>query len=392
MTLRTLIEEARNLEGLTERDAGRAAEFLKKAMQRGDRPAAQYWAKIAKGAARAGAAVAKGAAALAKGDSHGHGDGHDDGEKPGLWDRLKGLGKSIKDAPKNVKRMLTDKDYRAEVGKSVGAALKRKGKAAWGMVKHEAHEFKVAGKALKKIARKEKLDAEDKKALKAAGKALAVTVIGTAAMGGIGHLTLGAMAKHFAAETALKAVGRAALFASADLNEEDDAVMARWAEAVIAGVAEKFEQLGEMDPEAVAALIADVEYSGGSEDEEDDADVEESAFARVAGRLAEAIDSGTVSTFLMVLRSKLTQYDKRLGDNEAKRGGMPNIYRIGHYLKAAQDVEDAVKGLENKDDAESLGALKKALAKSFGTNMSPVKATIKQIDAFLDSGKKPSLK
>ncbi len=425
MTLLAHIEEAHQLPGLYAGELGegmfnKAAEFLKKAMRRGDKKAAQYWGKIVKGAktagtvaraatiataqtvghgaAKVGAAVAKGAAALAKGDVHGHGDDHGDaahsGEKPGLWDRLKGVGKSLKDAPKNVKRMLTDKDYRAEVGKKVGASLKRKASAAWGMVKHEAHEFKVAGKAIAKIARKEKLDDNDKKALKAAGKALAVTVIGTAAMGGLGHLTVGAMAKHFAAETAVKAVGRAALFASANLNEEDDAIMARWAEAVINGVAEEFEKLGDMDPEDVAKLIADVEYSGGSEDEEDDEETSEmntGYYARVANRLAEAIDSGTVATFLMVLKSKLTQYDKRLGDSEAKKGRV-NIYRLGHYLQAANDVEAAVKGLEQKDDAEALGALKKAMAKSFAADMPPVKATIKQIDAWLSGGKKPSLK
>lgn len=428
MTLLAHIEDAHQLVGLyegalDENTLKKAAEFFNKALRRGDKKAAQYWGNIVKGAqtaktvaraatvataqtvghgaAKAGAAVVKGAVALAKGDVHGHGHDHGDaahsGEKPGLWDRLKGVAKSLKDAPKNVKRMLTDKDYRADVGKKVGVSLKRKAGAAWGMVKHEAHEFKVAGKAIAKIARKEKLDANDKKALKAAGKALAVTVIGTAAMGGLGHLTVGALAKHFAAETAVKAVGRAALFASANLSEEDDAIMARWAEAVINGVADAFEKLGDMDPEDVAKLIADVEYSGGSEGEDEDQDQETSEmnskyYTRVANRLAEGINSGTVATFLMVLRSKLTQYDKRLGDSESKRGGMANIYRLGHYLKAAEDVEAAVKGMENKDDVEALGVLKKAIVQSFGANMSPVKATLKQIDAFLDSGKKPSLK
>jgi len=415
MNLRALLDEAQELPGLhdvTGLSEDQATVFYQKAVRRGDKEAAAYWAKIiqqAKVAAKsatktvghsakkAGTALAKGALALAKGDPHHyhHGDhGHADAGETRLWDRLKSVGKSIKDAPKNVKRMLTDKDYRAEVGKKVGGALKKKAKTAWGMVKHEAHEFKVAGKALKKLAKREKLNDDDKKAMKAAAKALAVTVIGTAAMGGIGHLTLGAMAKHFAAETALKAVGRAALFASVHLHEEDAAVMARWAEAVMNSVADEFDKLGEMDPEDVAKLIADVEYTGeDSEDTtEETTEMQSGYFARVSARLAEAISSGTVETFLMVLRSKLTQYDKRLGSGESKRGGMPNIYRIGHYLKAAQDVEDAVSSIKTKDDPESLQSLKRAIAQSFGATMPPAKATLKQIDDYIASGKKPTLK
>lgn len=408
MNLRALLNEAQELPGLhdvTGLSEDQATVFYQKAVRRGDKEAASYWANViqkaktaGQGAKKAGAALAKGALALAKGDSHHyhHGDnghGHD-GDASSLWDRLKGVGKSIKDAPKNVKRLLTDKGYRSEVGKKVGGVLKKKAKTAWGMVKHEAHEFKVAGKALKKLAKREKLDDDDKKAMKAAAKALAVTVIGTAAMGGIGHLTLGAMAKHFAAETALKAVGRAALFASVHLHEEEDAMMSRWAEAVMNSVADEFDKLGEMDPEAVAKLIADVEYTGDAAE----ADTEETNemlggyFAKVANRLAEAISSGTVETFLMVLRSKLTQYDKRLGSGESKRGGMPNIYRLGHYLKAAQDVEDAVSSIKTKDDPESLQSLKRAITQSFGASMSPVKATLKQIDDYIASGKKPTLK
>ena len=48
-----------------------------------------------------------------------------------------------------------------------------------------------------------------------------------------------------------------------------------------------------------------------------------------------------------MLSSHLTQYDQRL----AKRESHPNIYRIGHFLKAAQDMEKAVKSGQDMESA-----------------------------------------
>lgn len=48
-----------------------------------------------------------------------------------------------------------------------------------------------------------------------------------------------------------------------------------------------------------------------------------------------------------MLTSHLTQYDQRL----AKRERQPNIYRIGHFLKAADDMEKAVKSGQDMESA-----------------------------------------
>lgn len=103
-----------------------------------------------------------------------------------------------------------------------------------------------------------------------------------------------------------------------------------------------------------------------------------------------ALPNGTVQTFLMVLRSKITQYDKRVSAIEAKKGRV-NIYRLSLLLRAAEQVEADMKRLLNKDDPESLEKMKASLEDHFVPNFPPVKATINQIDGFLQSGKKPTL-
>lgn len=115
------------------------------------------------------------------------------------------------------------------------------------------------------------------------------------------------------------------------------------------------------------------------------------ALVTEARSLVEALPSGTVEMFLHVLTSKLTQYDQQLGRREAQKGRV-NIYRLGHYLKAKQTIEDGVQDILHKDDGESLNRLKQAIAKNFDAGLPPVKAVLKQIDKFAADGKLPSLK
>lgn len=245
MGLRKLIEDARVVTGLDEGffgDAlGRAKRFMQQAARRGDRKAASYWAGVA---AHAQDNAAKGG-----------------GEKASLADKakaaVKSAGAAVRNLPANARKFLKDKEYRKEVGKAAAESIKRKGKAALENIKAEGHEFKLAGKALVKVAKRQKLDHHDKTALKAAAKTVASTVAGTVAMGGLSHLTVGALATHFAAETAIKAVGKAALFASVDLREGDEATLRKWMEAVVDGIAEGFEKLGDMDESELQQFIKD---------------------------------------------------------------------------------------------------------------------------------------
>lgn len=168
--------------------------------------------------------------------------------------RLKGL-------PEAAKRLVTDRKHRTEVGKQMGEALKRKGTSAVKHVVGELKELGDAGKAMKKMALRQKLDKHDKHALKEAAKTIGATIAGTIALGGIGHITAAALGTHFAAETLIKHVGRAALFADLQrsgwpIYEDDDAAMGEVVERVIAKVGQELSGLGSLSDDQMADILA----------------------------------------------------------------------------------------------------------------------------------------
>lgn len=106
--------------------------------------------------------------------------------------------------------------------------------------------------------------------------------------------------------------------------------------------------------------------------------------AILAGLSKAALTNGTVRAFIEVASSKLTQYDQRL---EAKQ---PNMYRLGHYLKALGNVREDVQDVMDDASPEALGRLRASFARRFN-NLPPIVATIKQIDQYLTTGKLPRL-
>lgn len=98
-----------------------------------------------------------------------------------------------------------------------------------------------------------------------------------------------------------------------------------------------------------------------------------------------AANSATVRTFLAILGSRITQYDKKL---EAKQ---PNLYRLGLLLEAKHKAEDLVRKHLDDSTPEALEALKAALKKKFQPDFPPVKAVVKMVDEFLQNGKMPRL-
>lgn len=96
-----------------------------------------------------------------------------------------------------------------------------------------------------------------------------------------------------------------------------------------------------------------------------------------------ALSDGTVGTFVEVLVSKITQWDKRYQKN--------NPYALGNYLGVVQKIRADLSSVLKKDDEVSLSKLKTTMSRKFDPQFPPVKATIKQVDAFLATGKKPSL-
>ena len=101
----------------------------------------------------------------------------------------------------------------------------------------------------------------------------------------------------------------------------------------------------------------------------------------------------TVGNFILLLTSKLTQYDQR-----DKRG---SIYRLGHLLGAAQKVEDEVLQHASRTDTMNEDVAVRfitAMADAFTVNprenkfdLAPCRNVVKQLEAFLASGKNPSL-
>lgn len=136
--------------------------------------------------------------------------------KPSLKDKLKGLSQGAKSflakAPKQVKQFFQDPDYRRESLQKLHAAMegapKKYGKKLIETAKHEVHEFKVAGGAVKDALKGKKLSDEQKHAVKTVAIHMGVT-LAAAAFSTTGVLAGAAFAgKATAQHIALKAAAR----------------------------------------------------------------------------------------------------------------------------------------------------------------------------------------
>ena len=103
----------------------------------------------------------------------------------------------------------------------------------------------------------------------------------------------------------------------------------------------------------------------------------------------------TVCNFQTLLISKLTQQDQREAKRDMKYGGRVNIYRLGHYLEAAQKVEADMQRVAPDCNVtltpEIADKMRVSLRHHFTPTFPVVKNVEKQIDAFLTTGKQPSL-
>lgn len=102
-------------------------------------------------------------------------------------------------------------------------------------------------------------------------------------------------------------------------------------------------------------------------------------------------NSAAVWSWLEVLKSKLTQYDRRLSMAERKRRIPENIYRLSHYLGAAQEIEKECKKYLQRDDAEALAKFERSMLAHFSDTMPPVKNVQKQLAQYKGAGTMPSL-
>lgn len=106
--------------------------------------------------------------------------------------------------------------------------------------------------------------------------------------------------------------------------------------------------------------------------------------------LSEALPSGTVEMFLLVMQNQLIAQDKTEMKRALRARRPDNPYRLGLFMKGLNSVREDVKDIIHNDDKESLTRLKTSLSKHFN-NFPPLNRTLKAIDKFIATGKKPTL-
>lgn len=110
----------------------------------------------------------------------------------------------------------------------------------------------------------------------------------------------------------------------------------------------------------------------------------------------------TVGNFFVVLSSLLTQYDAQQSLRARKsKHGHHNIYALSHYLNAMHESEsDLLRHVSKEEEVtqEIAGMFVQVLAEHFTVNqranefdLPPLRKFYKQLDAFVSSGKRPSL-
>lgn len=103
----------------------------------------------------------------------------------------------------------------------------------------------------------------------------------------------------------------------------------------------------------------------------------------------------TVCNFYTVLTAKLTQYDVRDQRARLKRGWPDNIHQLGLLLQAAQKVEGDLKRVAPDCNVnmtpEIASVMRTSLRRNFNPGFSPATNVEKQLDAFLTTGKQPTL-
>jgi len=98
----------------------------------------------------------------------------------------------------------------------------------------------------------------------------------------------------------------------------------------------------------------------------------------------------TVAGFVALLSSKVTQHDQAQERYERKHRIPVNIHRIGHLLRAVQDVRGELQGMESRSDPEALGAFVRSVSEHF----TPTRwrdAVLKQVAEYTRTGTWPSL-
>ncbi len=149
----------------------------------------------------------------------------------------------------------------SETRRSIGQALRDKAAGAWKAIKkgaqHEVHIFKDATKGVSNFFAGKDVSEEEVSAMKSVGVKILTTAVFAAGMGGLAAGAAGfaklvavELVPHVVAETVLLGAGRAAVFADANGEAEEDANMIKFTELIAKGIEEM-----EITPEMMEDMV-----------------------------------------------------------------------------------------------------------------------------------------
>lgn len=184
----------------------------------------------------------------------------------GASSALAGPSKKLQKLEPSARKLVTDKMFRRKASQEAVAAVKKIPPKNIYDAAVSSEEVSRAGGVLLKAAASSSLDDHDKKLLKDGAKALATAVLAGTSIKSMDASTTRKLAAQFAADAAVKSVGKAALYMSAiSKNEEALATTAAWAQNVVHGVQVGFATLGSLSDEDLVDIL-----SGDSEDDEEE--------------------------------------------------------------------------------------------------------------------------
>lgn len=103
-----------------------------------------------------------------------------------------------------------------------------------------------------------------------------------------------------------------------------------------------------------------------------------------------------VKDFSLILTGLLTQYDQKESLREMRRGGRPNIYRLGNYLRGVEKAEEQAKRAKiwDSDAPSDVLTYRDILKGSFIYEggrfaLAPVRQLERQVIAWVEQGKLP---
>jgi hypothetical protein len=267
---------------------------------------------------------------------------------------IKNLKRKISGWAEKEREFFTKNQQRpnSEVRRTIGEMIADKTKGAIQAIKkiaqHEIKEFKEAGVGASKFFKGEELTDEDKKALKSIAIKIATTALFGAVTGGASHGAI-AFGKHVAieliphvvGETILKGIGKAAIFAGVD-EENDEMYLQKFGELIAKNMQEM-----KIPSDILQKSIMTYESEGGNEEQS----VSEKYLSDFSKVVKEVIDEELEIQQNEMSKSQLNQVEKYA----EKQLSPEDIEFTNHFFDRVNDVRNG----KEISDAELTGFFKR---------------------------------